>query len=475
MFILGFLIISIIGVQQVFAADIGNLTGHAWMEGYGFVSMNGAGAAVDYGVTATTTGLSGYAWSEKLGWINFDDSGEMYAVTNDPAGNLCGYAWSEKVGYISFCDKSANKYYAVTVQEDGSLTGYAWSDNIGWISFNCVDGGVEQSDICSTSEYGVSIGADNELFGYAWSDNIGWISFNESDLGGCPKGSCKAKLVGNIITGWAKALSANEEGWDGWISLSKQPSDVIDYGVILDEEALVFGGYAWGSEVVGWINFSPAFGGVIFSGAFPSIISFEVDSVVTGNKPYTHWATENVVSCDLVSNTGYEDLNACQNENKCTEATVLIDNEVWEETEYTLTCFNGAGMWIEEKYTPYKYLELSGNPTEVVIDFVGAGATTTPTTIDIFSWNGFNDSISFSVDFSELPESLGDETTNTAIFSHSTLSFNDYFTNGIKTVLEMFASYRFVGEKNVTVWGNTDESTNITINAGNIEPVYEEI
>lgn len=136
LFILGFLIISIIGVQQVFAADIGNLTGHAWMEGYGFVSMNGAGAAVDYGVTATTTGLSGYAWSEKLGWINFDDSGEMYAVTNDPAGNLCGYAWSEKVGYISFCDKSANKYYAVTVQEDGSLTGYAWSEKMGYINMN---------------------------------------------------------------------------------------------------------------------------------------------------------------------------------------------------------------------------------------------------------------------------------------------------------------------------------------------------
>jgi len=374
-------------------------------------------------------------------------------------------------------NQNNNKYILPIVEasDNDNITGYAWSDNIGWISFNCIDGGVGQSNICSTSNYGMSVGADNELVGYAWSDNIGWVSFNESDLSDCPKGTCKGKLVGNVLEGWARALSADEEGWDGWISLSKQPADVIDYGVILNEEDLVFEGYAWGGEVVGWVDFTPTYGGVVFVGAFPSITSFDVDSVVTGNKPYANWRAENVITCDLISSTSYEDLNVCQNENKCAEATILIDDEVWEETEYTLTCFNDVGMWAEEKYTPYKYIELSGNPSEVTIDFVGAGATTTPTTIDILSWNGFNDSISFSVDFSELPESPGDETTNTAIFSHSTLSFDDYFTNGIKTVLEMFASYRFVGEKNVTVWGNMDESINIIINAGNIEPVYEEI
>ncbi len=129
-------LIFVVGGGNVIAANIGNLTGHAWMEGYGFVSMGGTEAGIDYGVTATTTGLSGYAWSEKLGWINFDDSGDMYAVTNDAKGNLCGYAWSEKAGYISFCDKSENQFYMVTVGSDGNFSGYAWSEKLGYINMN---------------------------------------------------------------------------------------------------------------------------------------------------------------------------------------------------------------------------------------------------------------------------------------------------------------------------------------------------
>ncbi len=355
-----------------------------------------------------------------------------------------------------------------------NITGYAWSDNIGWISFNCTDGGVGQSDICSTSEYGVSIGGDNELVGYAWSDNIGWISFNESDLVGCPKGTCKAKLVGNSLEGWARVLSPGG-GWDGWISLSKQSAGVIDYGVTLDEDNLIFEGYAWGDEVVGWIDFNPDYGGVVFSGAFPSIISFNVPNVVTGNEPIAYWTTENVVTCDLTSDTGYTDINACQNENKCLDATVPINKEVWEETVYTLTCFNSAGMWVAKEFTPYEYFDLSGNPAKVTIDFVGAGATTTPTEIGVIPWNGFKDNVSFSANFSELPESPGTETTNTAFFAPLTLTFSDYLTNGIKSGLEIFASYRFTGEKTMTVWGNMDEFVNIIIDAGNIEPVYEEI
>lgn len=127
---------GVFGINQANAADNGNTTGYVWMEGYGYVNLSGASASVDYGVTTTDTGLSGYAWSEKLGWINFDDSGDLYAVTNDPAGNLCGYAWSEKIGYISFCDKSANKFYKVNVDVNGVFSGYAWSEKIGYINMD---------------------------------------------------------------------------------------------------------------------------------------------------------------------------------------------------------------------------------------------------------------------------------------------------------------------------------------------------
>ena len=93
------------------AGDMGNSAGYAWIEKLGWISFNGGGAPVNYGITVGEAALNGYAWSEKTGWINFDDSGSNYGVINDGAGNLSGYAWSEKLGYISFDDASANNYY----------------------------------------------------------------------------------------------------------------------------------------------------------------------------------------------------------------------------------------------------------------------------------------------------------------------------------------------------------------------------
>lgn len=133
-----------------------------------------------------------------------------------------------------------------------NLSGYAWSENIGWISFNCTDTGT-----CATSPYGVTVSATGALSGYAWSENIGWVSFNAGDVSGCPSGTCAPsfdKISGNV-TGWAKALSAGG-GWDGFISLSG-----INYGVSVS--GCAWGGWAWGSDVVGWVSFGGANGGTV--------------------------------------------------------------------------------------------------------------------------------------------------------------------------------------------------------------------
>jgi hypothetical protein len=117
----------------------------------------------------------------------------------------------------------------------GDISGYAWSSNIGWISFR-------------GATYGVNINQSTGLLsGYAWSSNIGWISFNNTQLTGCPTGLCQAKLTGNNFSGWARVLSANGNGWDGWISLSGST-----YGLTLSGTTI--SGYAWGGEVVGWIK-----------------------------------------------------------------------------------------------------------------------------------------------------------------------------------------------------------------------------
>ena len=132
---------------------------------------------------------------------------------------------------------------ALADQSSSSLSGYAWSENIGWVSL-------------SGSNYGLSIDTNKKLSGYAWSDNIGWISANDDDLEDCPKTPCTAKLQSNNLNGWLKVLSggtANSGSWDGWISLSgKDP----DYGPVLSNGT--FSGYAWGGDVVGWLDFSYA-------------------------------------------------------------------------------------------------------------------------------------------------------------------------------------------------------------------------
>lgn len=138
-----------------------------------------------------------------------------------------------------------------------NLTGYAWSDTIGWISFNSTN------EAGSTADYGVTVAPNGDMSGYAWSEHIGWISFNEV---GCPSGTCAPHFdnVTGVVTGWARALSPtsgiNTGGWDGWISLSGTTIDGNAYGV--RAVGANWGGYAWGSDVVGWISFGGSLYGV---------------------------------------------------------------------------------------------------------------------------------------------------------------------------------------------------------------------
>jgi len=127
------------------------------------------------------------------------------------------------------------------------ITGYAWSDNIGWISFNC-----SNTSSCGISNYGLTIAADGTVSGYAWSDNIGWVSANSADVVGCPSAPCTPKIsvTNGTATGWLKALAGGVGGWDGWISLSGP-----GYGPVLSASS-TFSGYAWGSDVVGWVSWN---------------------------------------------------------------------------------------------------------------------------------------------------------------------------------------------------------------------------
>ena len=161
-----------------------------------------------------------------------------------------------------------------------NMSGWAWNANdngsgIGWISFNSTNcdtdaNGHVDSGYCggnnstgSVIDYGVNQDVYDNLVGYAWSSSIGLIQFG--GLSGFPKqqGSASrndhnALVVSGKLSGWAKAIGADldkSDDWDGWISLSGITADNHNYGVMIDQKTGKFSGYAWGSDVIGIVNF----------------------------------------------------------------------------------------------------------------------------------------------------------------------------------------------------------------------------
>jgi hypothetical protein len=127
--------------------------------------------------------------------------------------------------------------------------GYAWSETIGWISLQGTN-----YKLSADETTGV-------MSGYAWSPNIGWVSAQSSDLVGCPVAPCEARLdSSDRLNGWLRALSggtAESGGWSGWIRLRGTATDGSPYGPQAATGGL-FSGYAWGSTVVGWLDFAYA-------------------------------------------------------------------------------------------------------------------------------------------------------------------------------------------------------------------------
>jgi len=238
-----------------------------------------------------------------------------------------------------------------------SMSGWAWSDNIGWISFNStncdtdsngfIDSSCSGGDNATTvvKDYGVNVNSNGNLQGYAWSDNVGWILFGNLARYGYffPTGNgtlprdASIDAEGNML-GWAKAISADNKGWDGWISLSgtwTNPNDNTTgtYGVNIGDTTSPFvtasaenktndiltwvtklldtnvayaegstsQGFAWGSDVTGWIDFS----GVTNSDLSVADLTFYPEpTYVSQSDPNTtlKWRGNDLKDCTASSN-----------------------------------------------------------------------------------------------------------------------------------------------------------------------------
>lgn len=172
-----------------------------------------------------------------------------------------------------------------------NVTGWAWSETIGWISFNNRNCDADNDGLSNGSpvgcpsagqpiaNYGVNLDASGNISGYAWSENIGWISFQPADVLGCPTIPCSPQLnlANGEVSGWARACAGTvngnctgatrTDGWDGWIHLRGTAQDSSIYGVTVSGPT--WNGWAWGSDVVGWIHFKDVTYGVGGGGTTP--------------------------------------------------------------------------------------------------------------------------------------------------------------------------------------------------------------
>lgn len=238
-----------------------------------------------------------------------------------------------------------------------NVMGFAWSENIGWISFNSLNcdtnGNTFIDDNITTPgcdgldnnttpvvDYGVNLNAGNTLSGYAWSENIGWIKLDPSPdfatglypnclLSTCPGGSpnypAKYDSASKKITGWARACAGTvngdcnsatrTDGWDGWILMGPVDKGTGDNGVWIDNSLIPneFKGWAWGSDVVGWISFNHLTGGSAVE--YKVYISAPLNnppavSGLTTNKDSINYCSSSFLSINLSWNfTDTEDAN----------------------------------------------------------------------------------------------------------------------------------------------------------------------
>lgn len=200
------------------------------------------------------------------------------------------------LGYAAYVAKPSS--FGAPSVEAGTgenTSGFAWSETIGWISFNST------SDISTDVSYGVIVDTANKatggtgvISGTAWSrgadetGGVGWISFDRVKTGNPPAAPFDSGLgpIAQVdwstgkVTGWARALAGCEEipgapapcssssagaaagGWDGWIKLSDDTTVPVWSGKGVKISGNRFSGYAWGGDVVGWVDFAPKVAGV---------------------------------------------------------------------------------------------------------------------------------------------------------------------------------------------------------------------
>lgn len=285
---------NLAGAEAV-AGTAGNVSGYAWSENIGWISFECKGlcnppvasGAQIYDVT------SGSTEKPKFTTVTLDPldvqvggvqvvTAEVKDVDGNPITSVTGSFLTDiqTTGPVSFSLISGTNIEG-TWQGSWTMPNDTYCYNYGAdITATSASGSntVElrfDTDVssCEDVDYGVYYGVNVDSLtgafsGYAWSENIGWIKFDPAGpYPGAPSSSATLNLSTNEVSGWARACAGavnpdctggtnpDSGGWDGWI---KMRGTVPNYGVSLNPGTKEFSGFAWGSDVIGWISFNCA-------------------------------------------------------------------------------------------------------------------------------------------------------------------------------------------------------------------------
>jgi hypothetical protein len=222
-----------------------------------------------------------------------------------PTNNVSGWAWSDMPngnGIIPIEDPLIGQVQDpapyIGSNEITDITNSYGGRGLGWISLNSSNPG------SGGGSYGVNLDIQTGIFsGYGWSEYGGWVDFapttgfpESPNTGAKVDPVCLASENPCPITGWIRYIDAAKDaqsgGWDGWVKMSgrtkpESPRDLStkEYGVGLlapvDNIRNFNNGYAWGGDVVGWVNFSKAQINIgIFGCTDPSAINYNPDAVI---------------------------------------------------------------------------------------------------------------------------------------------------------------------------------------------------
>lgn len=328
----------------------------------------------------TGDNLSGWAWSARVGWISLNcttqpsgcDVAGALGDGEPDAGDLGGGGGTGTGGTGTggagtggaFLPGQLKKAAIDTISNTRYLSPVSYFKD----TFNIIKSqfGFNQNEVFATDglpgggelgssiNYGVRVDTTTgAISGWAWSDNVGWISFNETT--GCPDSPCSPTMdmTSGYWSGWAKATAGNDvsdDGWDGWISLSCKNHAFL--GICTNPYRIQFSPitgeissenrYAWGANILGWINFWD----VQLDVTQPVVtLTASPMDVIEGDSTNLTWWSLNTVSCSATSSDslwmGSRPLSNMVGEAVIPTGDIALlgaDGLVHYYTKYTMTC-----------------------------------------------------------------------------------------------------------------------------------------